>query len=252
MISKQLKIEGLADMSKSTVENRWNQAQVEKYLPSKKSRTFEKTEAKLLEQVNQIRIDKQRSERIRDLQFQRAATPEGRQEIFKNSAELLEFAQHTVPEYTLKDFELICNEKGLPIAKTLSDIVGPLEKYEEENEDMCMWPDLPSYIKEKIDTFVEGEQEKKRRHQLQRKLEHIVPNTRCPDCHASTEKMSLSVLTGKLKCTCGCRFEWLCVGCKNPLIFDYETISWFCKKCDVTFTLPTVTFSDFIVNSEPE
>ena len=140
MISKQMKIEGLADISKSTVENRWNQAQAQKYLPSKKSTIFKKTEAKLLEQVNQIRIDKQRSERIRDLQLQRAETPEGRQEIFKNSAELLEFAQQTVSEYSLKDFELICNEKGLPIAKTLSDIVGPLEKYEEENKDMCMWP----------------------------------------------------------------------------------------------------------------
>ncbi len=258
-ISKCLKKEGI-DLSKSTVANGWYWHQDQNKISAKKSqknpalKTLSKTGVRLQKKANEIEAVKEARQKNLDLELRIASAPEGRQEIFKNSAELLDFAQQTIPEYVLKDFELICNEKGLPIAQTLLDIVGPLEKYEEENEDMCMWPDLPTYIKEKIDTYVGGEQEKKWRQQLPKKFDNIVRSTRCPKCHATTEKMSLSVLTGELKCVCGSRFNWLCVGCRSPLTFNIrpDAISWSCKKCGVIFWLPTVTFSDFAFIRTPE
>ena len=258
-ISKTLKKEGI-DLSKSTVANCWYWHRSQSKISANKLqknpilKNLANTEARLQKKVSQVQAVADARQRIKDLQLRRAATPEGRQEIFKNSEELLEFAHQTLPEYTMKDFELICKEKALPIAKTLSDVVGPLEKYEEENVDMCMWPDLPSYVKEKIDFYFEGEQENKRRQQLQKKFENMVPNTRCPECYATTEKMNLNLLTGKLDCACGSQLEWLCVGCRSPLTFNVrpDTISWSCEKCDATFTLPTVIFSDFTFVSNPE
>lgn len=251
MISKQLKIEGLADISKSTVENRWNQAQAERYLPTKKSTNFGKTEAKLLEQVNQIRIDKQRSERVRDLQLQRAETPEGREGIFKNSKELRKFVEHNLYDsQVLKEFKLYCEADNLSLAKTLCNVIETLDKYEDENEDL-FWPDLSSYIEEKLGDYLEGEEQRKSQKQLQKKFSDFLLNFRCDNCDAPYDTMWILGFEGTIECKCGSSYKPLCVSCKSELYFDRSKDTWSCRKCDATFEKPRLRLSDFTFIREP-
>ena len=246
-ISKQLKKEGIATLSKSTVANCWYWHQGQSKISTKKLqknpvlKNLANKEARLQKEASQIQEVKGARQRILNLQLERAETPEGRQKIFKNSEELKEFAQQTLPEYTLKDFELICKEKGLPIAKTLSDVVEPLEKYEEENEDLCWWPDLSSCIKEKIDTFVESEQHNKKRQQLQKKFSDFWINFRCGKCDTPYYDMFILKFENVIACRCG---EWTtpkCLECGNRLIFDADKDAFACRKCNAIFKLPIIT-----------
>ena len=174
-ISRQLEKEGTAIMSKSKVAEILKRAQTRhmstKALPKDPAlKTLEKTEAKLLKQVNKIQMRSQARQRIRDLQCRKAETPEGRQDIFKNSKQLRKFVEQTLYDSpVLKEFKRHCEAEGLPLAKTLSNVIGTLYKYEVENVDL-FWPDLPSYIEERLDNYLEDEQRRKMQEQLQTKF----------------------------------------------------------------------------------
>jgi DNA-directed RNA polymerase subunit RPC12/RpoP len=134
----------------------------------------------------------------------------------------------------------------LPLADTLSKAVGPLEKYETENEDMSNWPDLPSYIEEKIGIFLANEKRRKRQMQLQKMFSDRVVNFRCKVCNATIDSVIFITQTGENKCFhCGSWFKWLCPGCGSKLDFDKGTDTWFCKGCGAVFERPVLRSSDF-------
>jgi len=256
-ISKQLKVEGLANISRGTVSNYWKQAQTHINTVAKKLRkdptlqTLNKTEAELQKQVDHIQMVTQARQRVRDLQLRRAETPEGRQSIFKNSQELKKFVQDTLYDsQVLKDFEPRCRADGLPLAKTLSNAIGSLDKYETENEDL-FWPDLPSYIEERLDNFLLEEKQRRKKEQLQKKFSEIELNFRCPHCNATSDNMIIDVSASENRCSCGRRFKSLCVECRSALNYDNNKGVWFCKKCGAIYERPRLRLSDFTFIREP-
>jgi hypothetical protein len=194
----------------------------------------------------------QARQRIRDLQIQKAETPEGLQDIFKNSEELKEFVQQTLYDSpVLKTLELHCEANSLPLAETLSNVVGSLDKYEAENEDMRGWPDLPSYIEEQLDICVTGEQQRKRQEQLQKEGPDFLLNFKCSFCGAPYETMTIDSPTGEILCKCGKSFKLLCPGCKGKFAFDANKAVFYCKKCNLFFERPTLTYRDYTFLKEP-
>jgi hypothetical protein len=142
-ISKQLKKEGLASISRGTVANYWKQAQTDKNIAAKRLcnndpelEILADTEAKLQKQVNHAQMLAQARQRIRNLQVQRAETKEGLHDIFNNREELEEFTLQTLQDsQVLKAFKLHREANRLPLAVTLANAVGSLDEYEVEKED---------------------------------------------------------------------------------------------------------------------
>ena len=246
-ISKTLKKEGLASLSKSTVANCWYWAQHQNKISAKKLqknpalKNLAKKEAKLRKQLNQIQEGIHARQRVRDLQFQKAETPEGRRDIFKNIENLKEFVQQTLYDsQTLKEFELYCETENLPLAETLSKAIGSLEEYEKENENM-FWPDLPSYVAEKIDDYLEDQQQRKKQENQQKKFSDFWITFRCEKCGTPYSDMYILPFENVIACRCGEGYMPKCLECGNRLIFDSDKEAFACRKCNVIFKLPIIT-----------
>jgi transcription elongation factor Elf1 len=202
--------------------------------------------------VNYRQAITQSHQRVRNLQLQRAETPVDRQEIFKNRQELEKFVRDTLYDSeVLKDFELHCREDRLPYTSTLSNVIGPLNKYEAENEDMCGWPDLPSYVEEQLDIYLTREQHRKLQEQLQKEAPDFLLNFKCSFCGAKYESMFIDSSGGEIVCKCKKSFSLVCPGCKGKFDFDADKAVFYCRKCNLFFEIPALTYSDFIFREEP-
>lgn len=107
------------------------------------------------------------------------------------------------------------------------------------------WPDLPSYIEEQLDNYLVGEQQRKRQEQLQRKSSDFLLNFRCSDCGAPYETMIIDGPKGEILCNCGKRFKVVCSRCKGKFDFDANKEIYYCRKCNVLFGRPILTYRDY-------
>jgi hypothetical protein len=265
-ISKQLKKEGLATISKGSVANYWKQAQTDKNIAAKalcsndpELKTLAEIEAKLQKKVNHAQTLEQAQQRIRNLHVQRAETQEGLHDIFSNKEELKEFALQTLQgSKDLKDFERHCAAESSPLEEALAKAVGSLEEYEREKEDLGGELDLPSHIEERMDSFLLDENKRKReenqretQEQLQKRAPDIMLNFKCSSCGAAYETMSVASPEGVIQCNCGKLYKVSCPECKSRFDFDVEKKVFFCRKCNVSFGRPTLTYHDFTFMKDP-
>jgi sugar-specific transcriptional regulator TrmB len=91
---------------------------------------------------------------IRDLQIQRAWTSIGLEEIFSNSKDMLEFAQHTVEQ--CKAFILYCSRHKLKSDMTLAELIGSKEDYLKTEDEEGDLQDLSEYIGSRIRLISDG------------------------------------------------------------------------------------------------
>ena len=256
-ISKQLKKEGLADISKSTVANIYHQhsaayeEEIEKQLgDSEEFEAEREKQLRLQRDIVQLEVEKQIHQRIKDLYLQKARMPNGVRQIFNDPKELFDFARCTIGNSEewrkLKDYGANHN---LELEATFHEAVGSLEKYEEE-VDQGTSPDLDLYVKFEIESFLYARGKEENAKRLQKKFLEILFSAECLDCGAPLattlamfghpEVRSLLIANeNELHCTkCSASHHLLCPGCKTALKYNHEEKAFHCPSCRRAFPLP--------------
>ena len=253
-ISKQLEKEGLAKISKSTVENRWKQTQNQIIIATRnpfnnaKLNALAKQEAKLQNKVTYSQMLAEALQRIQDLQIQRSETPEGLQDIFKTKKELKEFTlQALYDSEVLKAFILRCKIKRVQLAEAIAEAVGSLDEYVVQQEEIMGHLNLAGYIEERLEDCLNRE----RQDQLEKPFREHLLNFKCSNCNHDYFGMWIDISEAEIVCSCGYRYKPLCTACGNELDFDNAKDAFFCRKCHAKFRLPTLKPSDFTFIKEP-
>lgn len=262
-ISEQLKKEGLASIGKSTVAAQYN-----RYAPKLKKETeeeldeneeFKNLKEKMLKIEKEVKLFQALDEtrrKIKESYLKKARTWQGLQDIFSTPAKMLEFTQATIDNYrsvVLKNpdvFESLvayCRNNNLPLAKTLSQIVGSLKEYQADADNDGTLLGLDNYVGLQLDFFLGDRQEEGRIKALQKKFEDHLMKAQCPRCsrplaqtfkYGKITRKTLLIMDGLLSCqTCEARLEVLCPSCKSQLGYKGE-YDFYCSSCDLTFALP--------------
>ena len=255
-IAKRLKEEGLADISKSTVANRYHQHLVafneviEKQFENNEGFQVEREkQLRLQREIVQLEAEKQIHQRTKGLYLQKASMPEGIRQIFNVPEELFDFAKCVIGDSEewrkLKDY---CANHNLDLEATFHDAVGSLEKYEEE-VDQGTSPDLDFYVKFEIDSFLYVRKKEEKAKTFQKKFREILFTAKCSSCATSLtatlsefghpELRSLLIVEGKIQCVrCNTRYDILCPKCKTGLTYNGKEEAFHCPSCKLIFPLP--------------
>jgi hypothetical protein len=156
-ISTQLKKEGLADISKSTVANLYTKHVAEHEKKSERKLEKEKEYLKLKGEVEQLEQEEEKRKAFKNLYLRKANTIEGCRDIFRSNEKLLQFTHYTIyGSEELGKFDNYCLTQQLPLAKTLSVIVGSYERYITDPVR------LDEYIRFQLKAFFKKYQEKEK------------------------------------------------------------------------------------------
>lgn len=242
-ISKQLEAEGLAKMSKSTVENRWKQTQdptksaTINPFNSSKLKVLSKKETKLQNRITYKQMVEEANQSICDMQIQRSEDPEDLENILKIKKQLKEFTLDTLYDSkVLKQFKLHCKTKRIPLPTAIVEAVGSFGEFVAQQEEMG--DNLVSYIEEKLENVLKREQQE----QLEKRFQERMLKFKCSKCGRNS---GLYVVSGIIVCDCGFLYKPLCEECGNQLGFDEAKHVFVCGKCHMIFRLPTPKPGDF-------
>ena len=263
-ISEQLKKEGLASIGKSTVAAQYN-----RYAPKLKKETeeeldeneeFKNLKEKMLKIEKEVKLFQALDEtrrKIKESYLKKARTWQGLQDIFSTPAKMLNFTQATIDNYrsvvlknpdVLESLVAYCRKKNLPLAKTLSQIVGSLKEYQADADNDGTLLGLDNYVGLQLDFFLGDRQDEERNKALQKRFSKSLMNTLClkcgkPICASMADLGYPTAYTfflskGELRCYhCNALIQAFCPKCGGPV--GYDGGSFVCKRCVLTFRLQT-------------
>ena len=255
-IAKRLKEEGLADISKSTVANRYHQHLVafneeigKQFENNEEFQVDREKQLRLQREIVQLEAEKQIHQRTKDLYLQKASMPKGVRQIFNVPGELFDFAQCIVGNSEewrkLKDY---CANHHLSLEASFHNAVGSLEKYEKE-VDQGTSSDLDFYVKFEINSFLYVREKEEKAKRFQKKFQEILFTAKCSRCETSLtatlsefghpELRSLLIVEGQIQCVrCNTRYNILCPNCKTGLTYNGKEEAFHCPSCKLIFPLP--------------
>jgi hypothetical protein len=225
-IAKQLEAEGLAKISRSTVENIWKQTQNPTKSTAKnpfnnpKLNALSKQEAKLQNKVTTDQMVEEAHQRIQDLQIHRSENPKDLENIFKTKKELKEFTLQTLYDsQVLKAFKLRCKAKHLPLSEAIAKAAGSFDEFVAQQEGIMGELNLAGYIEERLENnlpFVMGREEEEEQLRVKRNLNDFMARLKCSNCGSSIEKFLINF--NQLVCkNCQASYEIPCPRCKAGL-----------------------------------
>ncbi len=149
-------------------------------------RSLREKEKEIVAEVKRAQSIENTNRRILEGAFQLARSLEGRKRIFSDPKWMLEFAACTVASegLMLDDSDVwdslvsYCRSRGLDLAKKLFQIIGPLEDFEAETEEI----ELHRYIGLRIEIFLMNCEEVKKHKMMQAEFEGLLRDSRCSFC----------------------------------------------------------------------
>ena len=196
------------------------------------------------------RKEKKRKADIKDLWRRKAADPEGLIEIFSSAEIMLNYAKVWVASITLEEFKFFCEDRDLPLAETLFEIVGSLETFHGEG----IWgnDDLFEYMSNEIYWYSDRYKKRERQALRDKKFQDLVFKSVCPSCgkipiyqtntkevYGTVEEITIYVYSinpedSSIFCMhCHERLFFSCPECKDMLIHEKDAFK--CKKCEVFY-----------------
>jgi DNA-directed RNA polymerase subunit RPC12/RpoP len=173
-------------------------------------------------------------QKTRDYQMQRAKTSKGLDEIFSDPKEMLEFAEHTVRQYTA--LILFCSQRKLPPEQTLTDLMGSKEDYLKTAEEEGGVQNLDVYIGSCIESGLMCRKVEEETQRLQRKLDNYIANFKCSKCGANIGRFG--VANNQLLCkNCESSYNVPCPKCGNRLLFNitgHILTGYHCPACKLS------------------
>lgn len=248
-ISKQLKKEELADISKSSVYNILK-LHVGKFKEPVEIVTEDiKVLRKLRKEVQQLRTKNKTLVEIKKLTLEKVRTREGLEKVFSSSESMVKFAKIVVPIGTMKKLKVFCEQhygvNKFDFESELGDAIDaytatPLKFYEEQHSDTP----LDKYMIERIGWHIDYWQREDRKKDLQKQFKDYWRTLKCK-CGLSHQFWKTDPVNGLIYCECGVIFEPRCLLCwqqkEESVSLTFENGVYRCPQCELTFEMPELT-----------
>jgi hypothetical protein len=209
-----------------------------KEAPDEELAFLKEQEDEMSAEVRRVKSKEDTKKRTKELAFQLASSPEGRERIFADPKWMLKFAEYTIDyescasqESNVWDwFVGHCRSHGLDLAKTLFQVAGPLKEYEADTDE----GGLHNYLGLKLEIFLTDCEEEEKQKVMQVKFDDLLRSSRCTFC--GRRASDAFVEENELRCPCG-NFKWVvwCPNCQQVLDYERENEGFYCNDCALLF-----------------
>jgi DNA-directed RNA polymerase subunit RPC12/RpoP/transposase len=245
-IANQLKKEGMANVSKSTIATIYNRfasklrAETDgKLKHDKEWLSLVEVESRFAAKVEEAERKAEHHERVRKLAFQLASTSYGRAQIFSHPKALLEWCEVALENQTsptlLDQLRKACGEDKIPFEKMLWETVGGpyYPQYYEailKREGLS----LDNFVREEVEYYLHGRERERTQKALQKAFSEILLNWRCSNCGSNI--LHTIMIKDRLSCfVCNTPFSLFCPVCGSKLSFEKEKDCYRCASCGRRF-----------------